>query len=84
MGGLNAPDWACESQMRLLAHAGSFPPERRVLNRHLAPDGVGLGGRRAGRPLRPGGRRSRLAGSSASYRGVFRPCARGLCRGWPQ
>ncbi|CAK0886346.1 unnamed protein product, partial [Prorocentrum cordatum] len=39
MGGLNAPDWACESHMRLLAHAGSFPPERRVLNRHLAPEG---------------------------------------------
>ncbi|CAK0850516.1 unnamed protein product [Prorocentrum cordatum] len=39
MGGLSAPDWACESHMRLLAHAGSFPPERRVLNRHLAPEG---------------------------------------------
>ncbi|CAK0802386.1 unnamed protein product, partial [Prorocentrum cordatum] len=39
VGGLNAPDWACESHMRLLAHAGSFPPERRVLNRHLAPEG---------------------------------------------
>eukprot|EP00959_Pyramimonas_sp_CCMP1952_P010111 211237-Pyramimonas_sp.AAC.1 len=25
--------------MRLLAHAGSFLPERRVLNRHLAPEG---------------------------------------------
>ncbi|CAK0813826.1 unnamed protein product, partial [Prorocentrum cordatum] len=39
MGGLNAPDWACEPHMRLLAQAGSFPPERRVLNRHLAPEG---------------------------------------------
>ncbi|CAK0900373.1 unnamed protein product, partial [Prorocentrum cordatum] len=39
MGGLNAPDWARESHMRLLAQAGSFPPQRRVLNRHLAPEG---------------------------------------------
>ncbi|CAK0886367.1 unnamed protein product [Prorocentrum cordatum] len=44
MGGLSAPDWACESHMRLLAHAGSFPSERRVLNRHLAPEGSAWGG----------------------------------------
>ncbi|CAK0838228.1 unnamed protein product, partial [Prorocentrum cordatum] len=40
MGGPSAPDWARESHMRLLAQAGSSPPERRLLNRHLAPDGA--------------------------------------------
>ncbi|CAK0827752.1 unnamed protein product, partial [Prorocentrum cordatum] len=66
MGGLNAPDWARESHVRLFAQAGSFPPERRLLNRHLAPEGaawegVVLGDRFGPAVDAPGSRAARRA-----------------------